>query len=56
MQWVLALLKERRVSLEEALRRFSPKCSLLETGVRTYTVCDARVLVIMRNQVVSTLV
>jgi hypothetical protein len=43
---VLALLKGRRVSLGEASRRLSPKCSLLENGIRTYTACDALVLVI----------
>jgi hypothetical protein len=41
MQSVLALLKERRVSLGQASRRLSPKCSLLEPGVRTYTACHA---------------
>jgi DNA topoisomerase IB len=41
MQSVLALLKGRRVSVGEALRRLSPKCSLLESSVRTYTVCHA---------------
>jgi hypothetical protein len=41
MQSVLALLKGRRVSLREALLRLSPKCSLLKSLVRTYTVCHA---------------
>jgi hypothetical protein len=41
MQSVLALLKGRRVSLEKASHRLSPKWSLLESGVRTYTVFHA---------------
>jgi hypothetical protein len=36
MQSVLALLMGRRVSLGEASCRYSPKCSLIESGVRTY--------------------
>jgi hypothetical protein len=46
MQSVLALFKGRRVSLGKSSRRLSPKCSLLKSGVRTYTVCHARVLAI----------
>jgi hypothetical protein len=38
MQLVLALFNGRRVSLGEALRVLSPKGSLLELSVRTYTV------------------
>ena len=42
---VLALLKGRReVSLGEACRMLSPKCSLIKSGVRTYTSWHARVL------------
>jgi hypothetical protein len=41
MQSVLALLEGRRVSLGEASRRLSPKCSLLKSGVRTYMECHA---------------
>jgi hypothetical protein len=41
MQLVLALLKGRRVSLRDALRRLSPKGSLFKSGVRTYMVCHA---------------
>jgi hypothetical protein len=44
MQLALALLKGTRVSLGESSRRLSPKCSLLESGVRTYMVCHERVL------------
>jgi hypothetical protein len=46
MHLVLALLKGRRVSHGESSRRLSPKCSLLKSGVKTYTVCHAWVLVI----------
>jgi hypothetical protein len=38
MQSVLALLNRRRVSLGEASPVLSPKRSLLELGVRTYTI------------------
>jgi hypothetical protein len=38
MQLMLALLKERRISLDEAWQVLSPKRSLLKGGVRTYTV------------------
>jgi hypothetical protein len=41
MQLVPALLKGRRVSLVDASRRLSPKGSLLESSVKTYTVCHA---------------
>jgi hypothetical protein len=41
MHSVLALLKGMRVSLGEALHLLSLKSSLLESGVRTYTVCHA---------------
>jgi hypothetical protein len=41
MQSVLALLNGKRVSLGESSRRLSPKCSLLESGVRIYTACHA---------------
>jgi hypothetical protein len=41
MQLVLTLLKGRRVSLGEASCRLSPKCSFLESIVRTYAECHA---------------
>jgi predicted HTH domain antitoxin len=41
MQLVVALLKERRVSVGKASRRLSPKCSLVKSDVRTYTVYHA---------------
>jgi hypothetical protein len=46
MQSVLALLKERRVSLDEAWRVLSIKCSLLKSSVRSYMALHARVLMI----------
>jgi hypothetical protein len=41
MQSVLELLNGTRVSLREASSLLSPKSSMLESGVRTYTVCHA---------------
>jgi hypothetical protein len=46
MQSVLAFLKGSKVSLGEASRLWSPKSSLLKSGVRTYMVCHAWVLAI----------
>jgi hypothetical protein len=50
---VLGLLKGRRVSLREASRRLSPKCSLLEPGVRTYVKYYALALAV-RNMISNT--
>jgi hypothetical protein len=52
MQSVLALFKEK-VGLFKALRRLSPKSSLLKLGVRSYTACHARVLMISDKEKMS---
>jgi hypothetical protein len=51
MQSILSLFE--KVSLFKALRRLSPKSSLLELDVRSYMACHARVLMISDKEKIS---